>query len=309
MERMERTPMSVTHAVPHRWRAVTGITYSVLVLFVLGGLALPRLIPAVGTVYVGFALAAFFGGVLVLALANPVAATVERTADGLVATVLGRTRFIAWEGIRGVRDRPVLGRVDLLTADGPPVRLPRHLEGLPVLLTEALRNVAPRVPHQFPASPWTSVASLLGLTAVPASVVLFDGVLMVAWGMAIAGVAGLSYGLRKVVLTPSLIEFRRPLRRRVVPLRAIVAMRLGLSDYGVTVVELLTDEEEVVRVSLPAGRLLLFYAALERELRRMHGSQWQSADDEPAEVDDETLIRAALASFESGAGESDAWRP
>lgn len=304
---MTNTPMSAVHVVPRQWRVLGMVGAAFTVAFIALGLLLPRLVPLPAMTWLGLIMAGPTLCLFALRLTNPAAQRVERSADGLVAHVRGRTAFVAWEAITGVRDRALLDLVELITADGSVVRVSRRTEGLPVFLTVALERAAPAVPHRFHGSPLLPALSLLAFVAIPVSVVYFDGVLLVAWGIALAGVVWLLLGTRSVRLTGSMIRLERPIGGEIIPLRAVVGTRLMVpgAGMGTPAVELMTVGDDVVRIALPVGRLFLFYAALVRELRRVHGEAfgaWAAdAGDEPAaSPDDDTVIREALAAFRTG---------
>ena len=290
-------PIAVTHVLTIGWRIMVHASVVFLLGFTALALLLPRLQPGPASIMLGLLIAAFTGPLALLVLANPVATRAVRDGDGLTVDVRGSTYFVAWDQLVGIRDRGMLGQVELIAADGTTIRFSHKTEGLIELLMHALEHVAPRAPASFHGSVTGPAVSLLLLFAIPASILWRGGIMTAAWVMAAFGLIGLLTSLRSIRVSATGVELSRRLGRRVVPLRAIAGIGLRLPHRsGQIAMTLVTREGERLALELPGGRILLVFGALDRELRRIHGSGWTTAGGAEA-ADDGIDIDAVLRDY------------
>lgn len=259
------------HSHPKSSRVLRVIAWIVLANLTVSGFMV-GLLPGGGPF--GFVLSSLFGCLMILSWSyRPNHSAITQLDEGLWLPEKTGGRLIAWDQIRHARVRPFF-RVVELDCGSEFIRFAYSVSNAQNLIETIMREVANA--HPLPArsifqnSARAHVLGAVALMAVPLSIVRYDGIVLLAWGIALWGLVLLLFIPRGVVLSPSLLEVYRLIGRRPIALRSIKATRLQFRagwPRGGLAITILLRNGAVEQLDLDAGHLLMMYATLRRALQ------------------------------------------
>lgn len=291
----DHTKLGEQHQVSMGYRWLAWVGTGVLVLALLACYGVPTLLHGSFTrLYISFA------GTLVLApLCVASLASALRLQDrfivgdrGLIRTRAGGgATVLAWEDVSSMRDRPLLNRVEITDCDGRRTKLDYRLTDFERLAESVAVRIAETgaVPGEIEGSTteittfhrggsWLLPAPTLALGVVGGSLLVFGGILIVAWVLAFGLWLSWLSGWRRVVIADGsvLVKYLFRTRRIAGPEIAGVAMeveRNGLHRRAVVIVHL--PRRRRLRLAGSREGDLALYGAIERISRRTSGEGLQ----------------------------------